>query len=209
MERIRSIRIATIATVFGALFIVVKPASAVAINFNDFFHAAGAPVDIAADGSTAQLFETSDTSVVFLSDVPGFGDPNLVTAQSGTKLSFNFDFVQPAGNDDEFHVAILDGTNGNVLAPAFEAFFASSSSGLIEFDLSSLVGSLLGLQFELGANPDDQLLSSSLTLSNLQIIASSATPIPEPSIFSLFGMSALLLSVSLVRRRRSETSGDH
>lgn len=182
-------------------------ANAVPVSFGDFYTAPGAPVVISSDGSSATLSEDPGFFAVALSNVPGFGDPQLILPQNGTILSFSYSFSEPVGNDDVFHVALLDGLTGSVLDPAFEAFFADTSAGLIKFDLSSLVGMTLGLQIELVAGLGDGSFDSILQLSNLDLTVHDTeppTPVLEPSGVVLFAIALGLLGLSLLlpdRRR--------
>ncbi len=183
------------AWVMALLLLAAGPAGAASISFNNFVFDAGAPVVITLDGSSATLTESASLGVVFLSNVPGLGDPELIIAAPGYMLTFDYQFDEPAGNDDVFHVALLDGTNGDPLGGAFEFFASGSSSGQVQFDLSSLVGLTLGLQFELAAEFGDAVLTSSLTLSNLQ-----TTPVPAPAAAPLL-LTALAWAIRWRRRR--------
>lgn len=166
--------------------IVPLTARAAAIDFNQLFHDPGAPIRIAADGSSAVLSEDPAVFAVFLSNVPGFGDPQLITATTGARLSFDYDFNEPANNADIFHFALLDGLTGDPLAGE-ELFVTDTGSGTASFDLSALLGTTLGMQFEL--IPDllnDFGFDSTLTLSNLRIDTPVVTPVDEPGNVVLF-----------------------
>lgn len=164
----------------SVLFAAALPTHAASISLTGFSFDPGAPVVIAADGSSAALTESESLAVVFLSNIPGFGDPELIVAAPGAMLRFDYQFDEPAGgNDDVFHVALLDGDNGDVLGGAFEFFASASGNGRVEFDLSSFVGTKLGLQFELAAEINtDTLYSSALTVSNLEIVPTAVVPLP-------------------------------
>lgn len=174
------------------LFAAVLPANAASISLADFSFDPGAPVAIAVDGSSATLTESESLAVVFLSNIPGFGDPELIVAAPGAMLRFGFQFDEPAGgNDDVFHVALLDGDNGDVLGGPFEFFASASGNGQVEFDLSSFVGTKLGLQFELAAEMGDAVFSSVLTVSNLEVVPTAAVPLPAALPLMLMAFAGL------------------
>src|SRR5262245_28267579 len=80
-----------------AIAAVLSPALARAtpIDLNLLFHDPGAPISIAADGSSATFSEDPSVFAVFLSNVPGFGDPQLITAAPGALLRFDYTFDEP------------------------------------------------------------------------------------------------------------------
>lgn len=160
------------------LLAAALPAGAASISLADFSFDSGAPVAIAGGGSSATLTESESLAVVFLSNIPGFGDPELIVAAPGTRLRFWYQFDEPAGNDDVFHAVLLEGTNGDVLGGPLEFFASASGSGQVEFDLSSLVGMTLGLQFELAAEMGDAVFTSVLTVSDLELVPTAAIPLP-------------------------------
>jgi hypothetical protein len=182
--------------------IPIETPSVTPIDMNLLFHEPGAPIAIAADGSSATFTEDPNVFVVFLSNVPGFGDPRLLTASPGARLAFDYDFVEAPGNTDLFHFALLDGESGDPLDP-FNLFVTESGSGSVFFDLSPLLGASLGLQFELVAL--DAAFDSVLTLSGLRI-ETPITAVTEPGSLALLaiGYGAVLL---LLRRRRPSIDG--
>ena len=169
-------------------------AQAVPIDLNLFYREPSAPISIAADGSSATLSEDPSIFVVYLSNVPGLGDPQLLTPASGATFSFDYNFVEAPDNADIFHFALLDGNSGNPLAP-YDMLFSSSASGTALFDLSSLAGTSIGLQFEL--LPDlafDLGFGSMLTLSNLRLDAPEVPTEPPPVGVAEPGTWALMLA---------------
>lgn len=169
-------------------------ALAVPIDMNLLFHEPGTPVSIAADGSSATLAEDPGVFAVFLSNVPGFGDPQLVTAVAGARLEFEYEFDEGVENSDTFHFAVLDGLSGNPL-DLFNLFVTESGSGTASFDLSTLVGTLLGLQFELVPDElDGERADSVVKLANLRI-ETPTTVVSEPG-------SLLLLALAIAMALR-------
>lgn len=177
-------------------------ATVMPLNLNDFFFFSTDPVTVTADGSSATLGEDSSLVTVVLSNVPDLGDPNIIIPAPGRILAFEFDFSEPPGlgNDDEFGAFVLDGSTGSSRGPAFEFFATDSSSGTVEFDLSTQVGELLGMQFQLSARLGDSAISSTVTISNLRLVDPAA--VPAPSTLALLLGAALLAAGAAVRRER-------
>lgn len=169
---------------FIGFYMASASAATVSINLNDFYIDAGAPVTVSADGSSAVLSESPNFSVVLLSNIPGSGDPDVIVPGAGAMLQFDYSFNEPANNTDVFHAALLDGNTGQPFGGAFEFFQTVSGAGQVQFDLSSFVGSTLGLQFELSPELSDLGYDSTLSVSNVQIV----TPVPTP------GSAVLLIS---------------
>jgi hypothetical protein len=172
----------------------LAPATLVAapIDLNQMFHDPGAPIAIAADGSSATFTEDPSVFAVFLSNIPALGDPTLITAGVGT-LRFDYLFNEAPGDADLFHFALLDGESGAVLDP-FEVFVSEGGAGSIAFDLSRLAVASLGFQFELVPDlANDLAFGASLTIANLRV----DTPIPASGpggALALFSYCALLFA---------------
>jgi hypothetical protein len=170
------------------------------INLNDFY--ADPTVTVAVDGSSALLEEDSSLTLVLLSNDPGLGDPDVINLGAGPILSFDYNFDEPSGNDDEFGAFVIDASTGLSAGFSYEFFTQASSSGTVSFDLSSLAGETLGLQFELNALIGDPFpsldpaLNSSVRISNVRL-----APVPVPGAMLLAGLG-LGTSVSLLRRKR-------
>lgn len=186
----------------AGLAMPIDTSSSAPIDMNLLFHDPGAPITIAADGSSATFAEDPSVFAVFLSNVPGFGDPRLLTASPGARLAFEYDFAEAPGNTDLFHFSLLDGESGESLDP-FSLLLDASGSGSVFFDLSSLLGASLGLQFEL-IGLDDKF-DSLLTISGLRIETPVTTAVTEPGSLALLALGCA--AVLLLRRRRSSLDG--
>jgi hypothetical protein len=162
------------------IYLMSGQARAVPIDLNDFFFDPTAPIEIAADGSSALLREDPGFFALFLSNIPGLGDPQLIRPGVGARLSLQYSFIEPQANDDVFHVALLDGATGSLLRQGLEFFVSDSGTGSIEFDLSAFTGMVLGLQLELVAGLADTAFDSLLRVSNLQLITPDGGPAPTP-----------------------------
>ena len=167
-------------------------ALAVPIDLNLLFYEPGTPVSIAADGSSATLAEDPGVFAVFLSNVPGFGDPVLVTAAAGARLAFDYEFDEGVENSDTFHFALLDGLSGDPL-DLFDLFVTDSGSGAASFDLSTLVGTLVGLQFELVPDElDGERADSVVKIANLRIETPATTTVSEPGSLLLLALAVAM-----------------
>jgi len=182
---------------------VPAAATVMPLDLNDFFFDSTDPITVAADGSSATLVEDSSLVTVVLSNVPDFGDPNIIIPAPGRILAFEFDFDEPAGvgNDDEFGAFVLDGTDGLPLGVPFEFFATDTSSGTVEFDLSPLVGELLGMQFQLSAGFSDAEFTSTVTISNLRLVDPVAVPAPGTFVL-LLGAALLASGAGMLRAHR-------
>lgn len=179
-------------------FAATAPAFAAPIDLNDFF--ADPSVSVAADGNSATMAEDPGLLVVFLANDPGLGDPNVIFAGPGVVLSFDFDFVEGAGNDDEFGAFVLD-SSGTLAGPAFGFFTSDSASGSVSFDLSSLVSEpFIGLQFQLSRLPGDAGFDSATTIRNVRLEAAQA--VPAPTTLTLLILGAICTVVRSDRRSR-------
>jgi hypothetical protein len=184
--------------------LVIGIAQAIPIDLNNFF--ADPAVAVAPDGSSATIAEDAFLNPVLLSNDPFLGDPEVIFAGLDY-LIFDYDFTEGSvGNNDEFGVFIIDVDTGLSPGPAFEFFTQDSSSGMISFDLSGLIGKSLGMQFQLSALSGDIGLDSTVTISNLHTEPISE-PVPEPNtiwlmVIGLYGL-VLYNNKCLRQKRRS------
>ena len=169
------------------LFSVNTWAAVIPIDLNDFF--ADPTVTVSTDGSSAFLEEDPGFFSVILSNDPGLGEPNVILPGAGVSLSFAYDFVDATGEGDEFGAFLIDADTGSSIN-GFEFFSGDSGAGTIEFDLSSLVGLTLGLEFQLNSLVNDIDFDSFARVSNVQL-ETQIPSVPEPS-------SLLLLFMSMV-----------
>jgi hypothetical protein len=183
---------------------VLLPAAAHAtpIDLNLLVREPGAPISVTSDGSSATLGEDPSSPVVVLSNEPQFGDPVLITASEGAHLLFDYVFNLPATNHDVFHYTLLDGKSAPL--SAFDFFVSDSGPGTASFDLSSLVGTTLGLLFDL--IPVDTQFTSSVQISNLRIESPGATSVDEPQTFALLLICGLIVGGTVLRGRKRLTA---
>ena len=85
--------------------------------------------------------------------------------------------------------------------PAFEFFTDSSSTGTVSFDLTSLTGETLGLQFQLSALFSDTGFDSTLTVSNVRLEQSGAPAVPEPMSLAVWAVLCCTAAVGSRYRR--------
>ncbi|NOZ54715.1 MAG: hypothetical protein GXP08_16530 [Gammaproteobacteria bacterium] len=193
----------TFRNVFASFFLFFSHASlavVIPVNLNDFF--SDPTVTISVDGSSATLAEDSSVSTVILSNDPGLGDPEVIFAAAGTNLLFDFEFIEPLDNDNVFSVFVLDGDSGLSFGAGFEFLATDSDLGTVSFDLTGLVGELLGLQFELGANIGDEQLTSTVLVSNVRL-ETMDVEVPEPMLLLLFGLGLTIIT-AFVRRESNK-----
>lgn len=174
-------------------------AHAALIDLHDFYSDPTVTVSPAwSPGLTATFTEDPLLTPVLLSNDPGLSDDEVIFAEIGGVgqiLSFNFDFVEPAGNHDEFGAFVIDASTGLSAGAPFEFFVDYTDSGAVSFDLSSLSGEILGLQFQLSAFDFD--LGSTLTISNVEL-----NPVPVPGAVLLAGLGLVTSAFGILRKKR-------
>jgi hypothetical protein len=86
------------------------------IDLSDF--CADLTVTVSADGSTPTFTEAPSLMGVLLSDDPGLGDPEVIFTEIGGVgqiLSFDYNFAESTGNDDEFRAVVFGSDTGPIL----------------------------------------------------------------------------------------------
>lgn len=167
------------------------------IDLNDFV--AGYTVDVSLSGNSAAITEDTVISFAILENDPFLGDPEVIIAASQRSLMFSYDFIEASGNDDVFSAELFDADSG------FELYFfelESSAVGTVLFDLSSLIGTTLGLRFRL--DDFDSLsggVDSLVTISDLRLVDPDTVSVPEPSTLSILALG-FLFSLGISRRKR-------
>lgn len=192
----------TLAAYLGIAFALLATpltARAIPIDLNVFY--ADPSVAVAADGSAAQLREDANRNPVFLSSF-NYGtatvDPAALfsVTDTGQQFSFSFDFTEPAGNDDQFFLNLLDDA-GALLLPLF--ITDAASAGLVTVNLDSFVGQAIGIEF--GIESFDTILGSVVEISSLDVTADRFIKISEPATVALL-LPWLLALLRLRARRR-------
>jgi hypothetical protein len=189
-------------TTIAAALLLPAAASAMStpIDLRLLFREPGAPITVAADGSSATLGENAESPTAVLSNIPGFGDPELISASAGAQLLFDYEYF---GNVDAAAFSLLDGLTGASLN-GFSFFVQSPGTGTISWDLSSLIGTTLGVAFEL--IPVDEAFDSRVTISNVRIDRPDATSVDEPQTLALLLLGGALLVGGTVRDRRKRSA---
>ncbi len=180
-----------------ASLLLAGSASANFVNLNDFYQ--DPTVTVSVDGYSAVIHEDSSLSSVLLSNNPSLGDPNVILPAAGLALVFNYSFAQPASNNqDEFGVFLVDANTGGSAGAAYESFIQMAGSGVKSFNLSGLVGSTIGLQFQLSALPGDAAFTSTVTISNVRL-----EPVPEPEEWAMLLVGSMLVGYQVRRKQKA------
>jgi|GEM_PF-1594263 len=204
---------------------LASPVAATQISLDSPNFYSDPSVTVAPDGSSATLAEDSVLFVVLLSNDPGLGDPEVIIAAPGVELAFELLFDTPVGNLDFFQVTLFDADDplgafaGPLPAPPFvvdlpativdvlgTGFVIDSPdlpggggqvSGTARIDLTTLVGTTLGLEFALGADVGDPSLDSTVTISNLRL---QQIPVPGTAVLMLAGLLGGLAAHRVLHR---------
>lgn len=167
------------------------------LDLNEFYQSPPSAITVSADGRQADLVEVPFGSVA-LEDIPAFGDPELIIPASGRSLLFEYEFIEQGVDPKDEFVAALWDDDGNFIGTNFQFVATETSSGTVQFDLSSLTSEAnLGLSFRLNAVSGDESLDSTLKISDVRLVDA---PIPEPS--SVLAWSVLCGIAVTYRKRR-------
>ena len=157
-----------------ALCVVAYDSEAVIIDLNTFTADPESAVDVAPDGSSATLYEDPAAfSVWFYNDFISIPTDSMY-------LTFDYEFFEGPGNDDDVDIYLYDVGTWDILSDAngnpLEVFLYSSSSGSVTWNLlgADFLGGTVG--FEIDLNSWDFSTDSYVTISDVDIAS-----IPEPS----------------------------
>jgi hypothetical protein len=203
-----------VALMISWVFILVPilSANAALIDLRDFSLLGN--VTIAPDGSSATMREDPENLSVVLSNDPGLGDLGIFIPLDSMSLTFDFNFVEPEGNDDEFFARLFEPISFGTLADAdgnnLEFFTDIPSSGTVSWNLlgADFLGSTVGMEFLLnpkffGQDPDPSSIlaeNSSVFINNVSV-----NPVPEPATLLLVGSG--LAGFFAVRRKKGKRAG--
>lgn len=199
----RGIVFAVVVVMVGLL---AREASADPIDLGSGNFFADPTVTLGPGINDAMIEEDATFFLVFLSNDPGLGDPELLALVpgAGKVVTFTLDFDEPAGNDDEFGAFLIDPQTGLSYGGASEFFTTGPQTGLVvTLDLDVLVGggfSSAGLQFQLSSLPGDSELTSKATITGVD----AGVPVPEPAAGLLLALGAGALYLRL-RRKANRT----
>jgi hypothetical protein len=173
-----------VTALIGLVAVNILPVNAALIDLNDFYSYPDDKVTVNYDGSLATLSLGPLFSSVMLSNDPGFGDPNVIIPEPGKFLSFDYQFCEAVGEEDEFGAFVIDAGTGISAGLDYQFFIEESGSGSVSFDLSALTGKTLGLQFQIsyisGGSYPEQF--SKAIVSNVTLAS-----VPEPTTLLLVG----------------------
>jgi PEP-CTERM motif-containing protein len=205
-------KIAVLLVCFASLLFLRAQARAVSIDLTDF-HTIG-NVSIAPDGSYATMTEDPDYNTALLSNDPWFGMSytGLYIPLDSMSLTFDYNFVEPMGNDDEFYALLynlsdypvpLTDANGNDL----EFFTYASGSGTVTWDLlgAGFLGTTVGMEFQLNWASSDPFPSYTLAENSSVIISDvKINPVPEPATLFLLGSGLAGLFAARKTKRKMQ-----
>ena len=172
-------KMAVLLVCFASLLFFQAQAHAVSIDLNDFY--ADGNVSIAPDGISATMTEDPDYGSVYLSNDPSFGDPGIDIPLDSMSLTFDYNFIEPAGNFDEFYAFLFDPFDPTYVHPtllldkngnSLEFFTDALGSGTVTWDLlgAGFLGTTVEMEFQLNWASGDPDPSSSLARNSAVMI---------------------------------------
>ena len=201
---------------FTSLLFFQAQALAVPVDLNDFYAAGN--VSIAPDGSSATMTEDPAWGSVFLSNDPYFGIsyPGLYVPVDSMSLTFDYNFVEPTGNFDEFYAFLFDPFDPTYVHPtplldkngnSLEFFTDALGSGTVTWDLlgAGFLGTTVEMEFQLNWASGDPDPSSTLAKNSSVIISNvKVNPIPEPATLFLIGSGLAGLFVARKTKQKMQ-----
>ena len=147
----------------------IEPAAGEPVPFGAFFME-DAEVELASDELSLLIRESTEVSQLVVVNDPGADDPVLVVAGPQVAVSFEYEFTEGAGDNDQFVAVLFDADIDSYRGVLNTLEVDSSGRGTGFFDLTSWQGRTLGLAFELyDLEPAADRFGSTVRLKELRI----------------------------------------
>lgn len=177
------------------LILACNVANATSINLNTF--TADSTVAVSLDGTSAVFNEDPNLFSVSLRQ------NTFAIPANATGISFTYALSVPENNEDYFHAYLADSSGFAVAGYDFiTGGYNGNYAGTVSWDLtsSSLLGTSVGLIFDMSAGFDDWGYESTLILSSVDV-ASASTPVPEPGTITLLLAGFAGLGLMAIKKR--------